>query len=64
MPKTPKFWIYKDEKGEWRWTLLARNGRCVGDSGEGYRTKSGAMMAARSVVRVAKAALVAVEEPE
>ena len=27
---------YRDEKGEWRWRLFARNGRIVADSGESY----------------------------
>jgi uncharacterized protein YegP (UPF0339 family) len=29
--------IYKDRKGEWRWTLYASNGRKLADSGEGYK---------------------------
>lgn len=40
--KTYKFKIYKDQKGEWRWTLFASNGRKVADSAEGYKTKRGA----------------------
>jgi uncharacterized protein YegP (UPF0339 family) len=31
-----KYWIYKDAVGEWRWTLVAANGRTIADSGEGY----------------------------
>lgn len=34
-----KIEIYKDDNGEWRWRLKARNGRIVADSGEGYRRK-------------------------
>ena len=34
-----KFELYKDAKNEWRWTPLARNGRIIGDSGEGYKRK-------------------------
>jgi uncharacterized protein YegP (UPF0339 family) len=28
---------YKDAKGEWRWRLVAANGRIIADSGEGYQ---------------------------
>lgn len=30
---------YQDAAGEWRWRLVAENGRIVGDSGEGYTRK-------------------------
>ena len=30
------FECYEDKAGEWRWRLLAGNGRIVGTSGEGY----------------------------
>ena len=30
---------YVDANGEYRWTLIARNGRKIGDSGEGYKEK-------------------------
>ena len=29
---------YKDQKGEHRWRLKARNGKIIADSGEGYTT--------------------------
>jgi uncharacterized protein len=35
-----KFIIYKDIKGEYRWTLKARNGKKIADSAEGYKTKT------------------------
>lgn len=35
-----KIKIYKDKSGQWRWRLLARNGKIIADSAEGYRTKS------------------------
>ena len=35
-----KFEIFKDDVGEWRWRLVARNGRIVADSGEGYKNKA------------------------
>jgi uncharacterized protein YegP (UPF0339 family) len=28
--------IYEDLRGEWRWRLVAANGRIVADSSEGY----------------------------
>ena len=34
-----KFHIYRDKAGEWRWRLVARNGRIRADSGEGYTRK-------------------------
>jgi uncharacterized protein YegP (UPF0339 family) len=30
---------YKDEANEWRWRVIASNGRIVADGGEGYKTK-------------------------
>jgi uncharacterized protein YegP (UPF0339 family) len=36
------FELYQDSKGEWRWRLVAANGRTVADSGEGYAAKAGA----------------------
>jgi uncharacterized protein YegP (UPF0339 family) len=32
--------IYKDEKGEWRWRIIAANGVVVGASSEGYKNRS------------------------
>lgn len=29
--------VYKDSREEWRWRLIAHNGRRLGDSGEGYK---------------------------
>lgn len=36
-----RFVIYSDKRGEWRWRLVARNGRIVADSGEGYASLRG-----------------------
>ncbi len=30
------FKIYRDARGEWRWRLVARNGRIIAEGGEGY----------------------------
>jgi uncharacterized protein YegP (UPF0339 family) len=34
-----KFVIYTDASGEYRWRLLARNGRILADSAESYRRR-------------------------
>lgn len=39
--------VYKDNGGEWRWRRVAKNGRTIGVSGEGYRTRWGANRAAK-----------------
>lgn len=35
--REPHFEIYRDKADEWRWRLLAANGRTIADSGEGYK---------------------------
>jgi uncharacterized protein len=32
-----KFIVYKDAKNEFRWRLIARNGKIVADSSESYK---------------------------
>ena len=44
-----KLEVYKDSKHEWRWRLIARNGRIVADSGEGYSRRAGAIRAAKAL---------------
>lgn len=34
--------IYQDGSGEWRWRLVAHNGRVVADGAEGYASKGNA----------------------
>ena len=36
---TAKYKVYKDDKGEWRWTYYANNGEAIAVSGEGYNRK-------------------------
>jgi len=36
MAEKPRFVIYKDNKGEYRWRFRASNGEIVADSAEGY----------------------------
>ncbi len=33
------FEIYRDQRGEWRWRLRSKNGKKVGDSGEGHKRR-------------------------
>ena len=40
-----KFILYRDRKKEYRWKLVARNGRSIAVSGEGYKRKAGALKA-------------------
>jgi uncharacterized protein YegP (UPF0339 family) len=32
--------VYRDRRGEWRWTLFARNGKKLANSGEGYKRRA------------------------
>ena len=32
----PSFWMYKDNRNEWRWTYEASNGKTIAVSSEGY----------------------------
>lgn len=36
------FRLYKDNAGQWRWTLLSSNHKKIADSGEGYINKTDA----------------------
>jgi uncharacterized protein YegP (UPF0339 family) len=52
------FNLYKDKAGEWRWRLIASNGKTVADSGEGYTTKANAQAGIASVKEGAATAAV------
>ena len=39
--------IYQDSKKEWRWRRIARNGKNVGSSNEGYKNKADCIANAR-----------------
>ncbi len=45
------FDLYKDKADEWRWRLLASNGRIIADSGEGYSARAKARQGVTSVQR-------------
>ncbi|MEX4006457.1 YegP family protein [Neoaquamicrobium sediminum] len=35
----PSYWLYKDNRGEWRWTYEAANGETIAVSSEGYKRR-------------------------
>ena len=35
----PCYWMYRDNRNEWRWTYFAANGEEIGVSSESYTTK-------------------------
>ncbi|WP_188424862.1 HVO_2922 family protein [Haloferax sulfurifontis] len=51
MARTPRFELYQDTAGEWRWRLTVPNGNIIADSGEGYASKQGAKRGIQSVKR-------------
>jgi uncharacterized protein YegP (UPF0339 family) len=54
-----KVLVFKDSKGEWRWTLKARNGRKIATCGEGYKNRA---HCARMVAKLFPGVKVEVEE--
>lgn len=54
--KYPRFVIYEDQAGEWRWRLVAGNGRVVADGSESYVSRSNVVRAVRRVVELAAVA--------
>lgn len=38
----PSFWLYKDNRGEWRWTYHGRNGEEIAVSSESYKRRADA----------------------
>lgn len=57
----PKFELYTDKAGEFRFRLKARNGENIG-RGEGYKAKAGALNGIASIGKNAPDADVVVEE--
>jgi len=35
----PSYWLYKDTRGEWRWSYEASNGKTIAVSSEGYNRR-------------------------
>ena len=50
MKKMGKFKIFEDKRGEWRFNLIADNGKVIATS-EGYKLKTGAEKGTDSVIR-------------
>lgn len=59
--KHPKFEVYKDKAGEFRFRLKATNGQIIA-TGEGYKALTGCMGGIESVKKNAADAAVVVEE--
>lgn len=51
--RQPRFQVYEDKGGEWRWRLLAANGRTIADSGEAYTRRPDAERAVETVTAIA-----------
>jgi len=52
MAKTKSdFQLYRDQAGQWRWRVVAKNGRILADCGEGYRSRADALNGARAARR-------------
>lgn len=45
----PKFELYKDKRGEFRWRLKARNGEIIAVAEEGFSTKDSCMRSIETV---------------
>ena len=58
----PKFEVYKDKAGEFRFRLKARNGEIIA-VGEGYKAKASCLNGIASIVKNAPDAAIAIEEP-
>lgn len=60
--KNPKFEIYEDKKGEFRFRLKAKNGQIIA-TGEGYKAKAGCKNGIESIKKnVVDAKIVEVDE--
>ena len=61
--KHPKYELYKDKAGEFRFRLKASNGEIIGKS-EGYKAKASAKKGIASIAKNAPDAPIVVIEPE
>lgn len=53
--KTNKVVFYQDKAKEWRWRIVASNGKTRADSGEGYEKRATCMRNFKSLAEVFKA---------
>ena len=58
------FEVYRDAENEWRWRLVARNGKIIADSAEGYSSKMSALNAVDTVRSVARDARIDAERTD
>lgn len=58
------FYAYRDTAGEWRWKLVASNGKNIANSGEGYTRKAGCLRAIRQARKGVPGATLLVEKTE
>ena len=59
--KNPKFEVYADKRGEFRFRLKAANGQIIA-VGEGYKAKASCLNVIKSIVKNAPEAPVVIEE--
>ena len=59
--KNPKFEVYADKRGEFRFRLKAANGQIVA-VGEGYKAKASCLNGIKSIVKTAPEAATVIEE--
>ena len=59
----PKYELYRDKGGEFRFRLKAANGQIIGKS-EGYKAKASAKKGIASIMKNAPEAIVVVADPE
>ena len=52
------FEIYEDFQQEWRWRMIADNGRIMADSAEGYDSASNAHRAVDRFLKIARKATI------
>jgi uncharacterized protein YegP (UPF0339 family) len=58
---SPRFDVYVDQAGQWRWSFHAANGLIVADCGEGYSSKQACLhglMVTKAAVAKAKVNIV------
>jgi len=53
------FSLFKDAKGEWRWQLVAANGKVIASSGEGYKSRAACVAGINLVKRSGDAPIAA-----
>jgi uncharacterized protein YegP (UPF0339 family) len=54
---------YRDKRKQWRWQAIARNGRVVADSAEGYRRLADALRGCAATCNAIQCQRIEVERP-